>query len=363
MTLALIANSAALAATIEAWSYSDFPTRGDSQISGTDDWVSGWSEDPWGATMSERVAWAFAWYDEGTQGQWGTGGDTDDWLVNPSRTTWDGASLAVVDGVFQVDVYVDDNDAWGVIVGWDGDDDYYLLLFCGVADGSPENSFCPTADLEVGTVGLLHVSGRRAEILERSDAGYWEGVYGTVTVAHEDGTLSASFDGTGLDMEVEVAGFPKMNGVGFYSYQTGFYAAGGGGSDGDNAYFSLPVLSWNDQDDDGVPDDADNCEDDRNADQEDADGDGIGDACDPTPEPEPEETGDPNSGDDDDDDGGSGGGGSGGAGSTHPGGNASEGGGLTAAGDCGCAAGGAAGTLPALGALGLAAALVRSRRW
>lgn len=340
-------------------SYSDFPTSGDSQIAGTDDWVSGWREDPWGATQSERVAWAFALYDEGGSSGFGQGDATDDWLVNPSRSTWDGEQTAVVDGEFRVDVYVDDNDAWGVIVGWDGDDHYYLVLFCGVEDGSSENSYCPTDDVPVGTVGLLHVSGRQVELLDRSDAGYYEGVYGTVAIAHEDGTLSASFDGTGMEMETEVDDFPKLNGVGFYAFQQGFYSAGGSDSDGDNAYFSLPVLSWNDQDDDGVPDDADNCEDARNDDQADNDADGIGNACDDSPDPEPEDTGDPSSGDDDDD-------GDPGSGDTDPGTSspADPGGpgGLTAAGDCGCAAPGSAPVAPYLGALAAAAALVRSRR-
>ena len=63
--------------------------------------------------------------------------------------------------------------------------------------------------------------------------------------------------------------------IGFYAYNIG------GIEDGDDYTFfgEVDVFAYDD-DDDGVMDDEDNCEDVANEDQQDLDGDGIGSACD-----------------------------------------------------------------------------------
>ncbi len=92
-------------------------------------------------------------------------------------------------------------------------------------------------------------------------------------VAPPEGGASSSLSAT-------VTYTPNANFVGSDSFT---YKANDGALDSNIATVIINVLA--DSDGDGVPDSADNCPNDPNAEQADADSDGIGDACEPAPSP------------------------------------------------------------------------------
>jgi MYXO-CTERM domain-containing protein len=97
-----------------------------------------------------------------------------------------------------------------------------------------------------------------------------------------DGEIIASVDGKEVAKVTDPSPLPAGQ-VGFYAYD-----AGGTGGDDTDAGATAITASLSDDDDDGVADDADNCETVKNPDQADKDKDGLGDACD-----EPVDTGTP----------------------------------------------------------------------
>ncbi len=322
------------AGEVEAWTYTRFPDDGDS-IAGTGGWTNGYDEDPWGGyAFDEDGAWAFPWYDYGGSG-FGSGDGSDNWLVNEAEPVWQ--------GVYETEVYVDDNDAWGLVFGKDGDAHYYLLLVCGSA-GDSDNKWCPTDAIDTPSSAVIEVSGRNVTVLAESSRTFSEGDYDIARIAINDGAVTVRWNQIALEFEAPAD--MMLTGIGFYGYNQGLYTESGD-YDGDSAYFRNPVVSWFDDDDDGIVDDADNCEKVENADQADADGDGLGTAC-------------------DDDEGGggtdSGNGNGNGHGTGNDTGDKAEGGGpgRPAPGACGCNATTGAGTV----ALGLSAvgALARRRR-
>ena len=327
---ALALASLAQAGLVEAWSYPRFPDDGDS-VAGSGGWNNGFDDDPWGGyDFGEGAAWAFPWLDYGDGGTFGDGGPHDNWLVNEA--------VAVEQGVYTVEAYVDDNDGWGVIFGMDSETHYFLVLLCG-SEGGTENRWCPTDEVDVPSSAILEISGRNVEVLATSARTFDEGDYDTFTVEVNDGTMSVSWGS--LSMDATAPEGTTLTGIGFYAYNQGLYTESGE-EDGDGVYYRNPVVSWTDDDDDGVVDDLDNCEKVANADQADADADGVGTACDDAEAPGTTDTGGTDSG--------------------RPTKDANDptgaGPGLTAPGECGCNAGPGA---PSLG-LGLLALLGGARR-
>jgi hypothetical protein len=332
MTLLLVASS--LAATIDAWTYDDFPEDGDT-IGGADGWLNGYADDPWGGYLynegtADAAVWVYPYTDYGDDGTtWGQGGTRDNYLVHDA--------VSVKQGVFRVMTYTTDDDAWGVVFGAE-EGARYLFLVCGLEGDGGENTDCPYENMDVPGSALLRIEGQNAELVaDGNGAGaYREEV--EVVVTQNDGELTVEYGGVSLSTSVG-AGF-QLNGVGFFGYNQGLYDERGQ-YDQTSTWFRTPVLSFMDDDGDGVADDTDNCEQVANADQADADGDGIGTAC-------------------DDDEGADTGGGNG---NGNGGGNGDGGGpngqGLTAPGECGCASG-----TPAAGGLvlGLASIAVMRRR-
>ena len=332
MLLALLVVSS-FAGTLEAWNPGEFA---EGALAGTAGWEAGWDEDPWYGYEYEGQTYALPYYDEGDDGEFGDGGAHDSWLVHEAEP--------VVQGRFSVGTYANDDDAWGVVFN-KSDKHYFMLLFCG-PDRDGSYSDCPIDQIDVPGSALIEVSGRKVEVIDASGVGFaWsEGV--DVVIQNQDGAVSVVYGNIEYTMSAPVDF--TMNGVGFYGYNQGIVE--GGQNDNSTTYFYDPVLSWFDEDDDGVVDDTDNCEKVANEDQADADGDGIGTACD-----DDEASGDPS--DTGNDSGGGGGDGVDGVGGDNLDTDIA---GLTAPGVCSCATTDAGGGAAMLGLVALAAA--RRRR-
>lgn len=334
--VALISCFVAHAGLVEAWSVESFPREG--EIVGWEGWEGGYDGDAWAGARDGADSWAYSLADHASSGEFGDGGPHDNWIVNEA--------VPVQQGEFAVVVYPTDNDAFGVVVAH-ARSRYLLLLVCGEEGNDTSTQSCPVSGLDTHSTALVEVIGSRAEVLDVVDVGGRTGEENEVAVRMDNGVLTATMGRVSLSTEVD-DDF-QLSGVGFYAFNEGLYDESGE-SDGDTVYFRSPVLSWMDEDDDGVVDDEDNCESVSNRDQADADGDGLGSACDDEEEA-------PDTGTDDtgaDDTGGGGGGGGGGGKQDNDGISISQKGG------CGCEAG-AGSALPAALALGLAAAASRRR--
>ncbi len=334
LLVTVLAALPAHAGTVERWTYEDFENQ--EWVSGTGGWQSGFDEDPWfGYIGSTGTPWAMAYTDQSsddTGGSWGDGGAHDNFLVNDA--------VPVGDGVFEAQFYTADDDSIGIVIGHAGADDYYLFVLCGEEDND-EYADCPL-DLRTRTgSAIVHISRGNATILAETGDSYdvgREGVYGLLTFGVDDGVLTATYEDGDIELVVPDTDLTSVDAVGFWTYNAGY-------EDGSWAGFSYPTLYAYDNDDDGVVDDEDNCEQVSNRDQADADGDDVGDACDTT-DPGPDDTG-PDGGDD--------------TGSPDgPDPHVEEGGGLSAAGECGCETG--AGSVLGLSPLALALAAARRRR-
>ncbi|GDX83022.1 hypothetical protein LBMAG42_48330 [Deltaproteobacteria bacterium] len=336
MITLLMASHLAQAGTIEAWEARKFPADGET-IAGEDGWVNGYDEDEWGGTESGNELWAFSYTDHNDDGRFGDGGAHDNWLVN--------AAEPVMQGAYTVTSWTNDNDAFGVVFGFD-EGRYYMLLVCGEEGNDTSTQTCPISGLTTQAVALVEVTGAGASVIDSVEHGCTGGTELEFSIAMDDGQLVASYGRVELTMEVDTDF--HLDGVGFYAYNDGFIDESGE-DDGDSIYFRDPALVLQDEDDDEVADDSDNCEEEPNTDQADLDHDGIGSACDLSEETGGDDTGDTGSVDD-----------TGDTGKGNGNGNGPGNGGITIShNDCGCDSAGA----PGVGLLALAglAALRRKR--
>lgn len=242
------------AAELELWSITDFGDDG--ALDGQDGWTAGWDEDPW--VVYGGIAYSST--DEGTDGQtYGEGTALDNWIVRGD----DGEDIRL-----SAEMFNEDDDALGVVLHRSADDTFYLLVRSG--DDGP----APAGRVDEPSLILIRVEGGDGEVLASEATGQQSEEF-SLSVSFDDGAIVASLDGQTL-IEVDDPDPLPAGTAGFYAYNAGY---DGGGSN-TNAGATGITLYGLDEDDDGVVDDQDNCEETANPGQDDEDVDGIGNLCD-----------------------------------------------------------------------------------
>ena len=176
----------------------------------------------------------------------------------------------VYDGEFTWNAYISDDDAIGGVIG-QSDGELWMVLMCG-ADSL--HSACPVSGHD-GDAVLLHVTSGSAEELDSVHVQYPASTVFDLHLSSNDGVVRAWSDDVGFNLSGAIPNGTPMGNVGFYVYN-----CGGIVDNSASCAFTEPALYAVDDDDDGVPDDEDNCELDSNVGQSDRDVDGIGDDCD-----------------------------------------------------------------------------------
>lgn len=268
------------AGSIEAWRLDTFPTGG--TIEGTNGWVGGYSRDGWRAGAGGERLWPDT--DDnifdygGYPNAYGFDSPADNWLVRGPSVGDGGVAGLVGNG---------DDDALGFVAHHDGADTFYLA-------GHTANSAPPPygGSTDEAFVFLLRVEGGSATVLDEVLAADLSGQPVPMRLDINDGRILVALGGQVLIDVVDPSPLPPGQG-GVWAYDTGFE-----GAPGSTAFFESIRVFRTDQDDDGVADDADNCESTPNPLQGDADGDGTGNACDDTPGTPTGDTYDPGGPDD-----------------------------------------------------------------
>lgn len=260
MTLLLLCTEVA-AGTVDAWAIDDFGSESDTLED--EGWTAGYSDDPWyvlrdGSAISLTDDYA-------TTEDYDVDGPQDNWIVTGDE---------IGDGLVRADMFAYDDDAAGVAarVSRDG---FYALVYS--EDSSPP----PVWGVDEGTLMLLRIEDGEATVLALDEASRRDTDF-ELELSFDGGLLIGSLDGDEV-LKVEDDDPLPPGQAGLYAYNSG-YGEGG-------AYSGSTEIEvfWLDRDDDGVPNDIDNCIDDANEDQADLDDDGIGSACDDD-EPEPPDT-------------------------------------------------------------------------
>ena len=250
----------AQAGDITAWEIGDFGNGG--RLANEDGWSNGYSEDTWGSWQG----YAFPYTDDSPSGgsaPFGNGTAMDNWIVRGD---------SVNDGATEFELFNEDDDTAGIVFKQSSGKDFYLLAH--YTDSAPY----PLDSAAGPSLALVRVEFGQGKVLGQvyDDKYSFEGTnqLQSIRVEYNDGDIRVLWN----DSEVMLVEDPQplpAGRSGMYAYNNGYYD-----SRGDTALFASLSVSFWDEDDDGVPDDTDNCEFDANGDQADADGDGIGDVCD-----------------------------------------------------------------------------------
>jgi len=256
----------AQAGEIEAWEITDFGNSG--EMTGNSGWRAGYGDDPWYAYQGDAFSLTDDSVSQSNFRGYGNGDSTDNWLIRG-----DAIAQVSVEGVWSSQ----DDDAIGIVTNHNGKDSFYLLAYSEHSSPPPVYYTNDRAELM-----LIRVEGGEPEVLNRVRSEY-AGGSNTLSLSIDDGILTASLN----DDTFFVVEDPNPLGAG----QTGLYAYNSGDDGGYNTtycWFSEIRTSYVDEDDDGVADDTDNCEEIANPDQADWNDNGIGDAC---GDERPEDTG------------------------------------------------------------------------
>lgn len=251
----LVAPAVAPAAEIDLWLKGQFGSDG--PLAGQDGWVHGFDEDPW-YTDGDGAYTDSDLNNSDTPGAtYGSGWAADNWIVRGEL---------VAEGGIEAEYTNEDDDTIGVVMAHDGDATFYLA---GHSDGSVPP---PMGTIDDPTLFLIRVEAGAATVLAARVLDLSGGPH-LVRLDRDDERLTISVDGA-LQLQVDDPAPLAAGQAGFYAYDTG--DDGWGGTE---AWFDgVRVFAW-DEDDDGVADDLDNCEEIANAEQVDTDADGIGDSC------------------------------------------------------------------------------------
>jgi hypothetical protein len=281
MLLGFVIGAALSIAPVQAdpvvtWQYDEWERN--ESMQGRDGWEGGYDDDEWYGGQNEgglRYVWSNT--DDSTDSNWGSGESIDNWLVNFDHEFHDGGVLAAFN--------TSDDDGMGVVFRFQNSKNFYLFLMVGDASGSGSEGTNPLGGNEIVSM-LIKVKNGSAIVLDEVADSYlddgWRYAYLTVNddlvqamywdEVQDDGEL-----GDPVIMLSATDPAPYEGGhVGIYAYNCG--------SDGDTyAVFGTVYGLEHDDDNDGIVDDEDNCEDVANKGQIDTDDDGEGDACDDTP--------------------------------------------------------------------------------
>jgi MYXO-CTERM domain-containing protein len=255
------------AGEIELWTDNSFGQDG--EMEGVGGWDNGYSDDPWYSydnraysMTDDRVQGGFEGYGEGTS--------ADNWLIRGED---------VAQGIVRIEWGSDDDDAVGLVSNHNGNDSFYMLVYSEHSVPPPLSETNDRPELI-----LYRVENGEGQVLKRVRADYARST-NDLSLEVDDGVLTASLnDDTFFAVEDEEP-LPAGQG-GMYAYNSGE----DGGNSSSYCWINSIEVFYVDEDDDGIPDDTDNCESVSNPGQADWNDNGIGDAC---GDPEPQDTDEP----------------------------------------------------------------------
>lgn len=264
LLVALLVTGAALvpggarAGEIDLWTKGQFGVDG--ALAGQDDWTAGYPGDPWYTDGDGAYSDSDVNNGDTSGAAYGSGWAADNWIIRGDL---------VAQGGIEGEYVNDDDDTIGVVFAHDGEATFYLAAHS--AGSVPP----PMPSISTGTLYLIRVEAGEASVLGARELALSVGQPHLIRLERDDERLSVSIDGA-LELSADDPSPLPAGRAGFYAYDSG--DDGGWGST--EAWFDGVLVFAGDEDDDGVADDLDNCEETPNPEQADEDADGFGDACD-----------------------------------------------------------------------------------